>query len=51
MTAPCKQMNTCSQLSLKQEEEKGKTPHADMHLQFQMQSRDVWGNIWLTNSL
>lgn len=32
MTAPCRQMNTCSQLTVRQEEDKEKTSHSDMHL-------------------
>lgn len=36
MTAPCRQMNTCSQLTVRQEEDEGKTTHSDMYLEFKM---------------
>lgn len=45
MTAPRRQMNTCSQLTVKQEEDKGKTAHSWHAVSYQQFKMELW-RLW-----
>lgn len=42
MTAPCRQMDTCSQLTVKQEEDKGKTTQSDIEFEMLHPCMESW---------